>query len=100
MDLAPFAAIEKNLADVTSAMLSNVVVVPEVGRPFGAEFDLADVDPIAPPGIIGDAQIVYRAGCADLQPGDTVWINEKPYRVASDPSRDGGMLTAQLREAS
>ena len=27
-------------------------------------------------------------------------VNEQPYRVASDPMRDGALLTVQLREAA
>lgn len=100
MSLAPFAAIEQRIAAVTSARLANVCVVLPNGQVIGAEFDLADVDPIAPPSIIGDAQITYLATAAVLHPGETVWINERPYRVASDPMRDGALLTVQLREAA
>lgn len=100
MSLAPFAAIEQRIAAVTSARLANVVVATDCGRAFMAEFDLTDVDPIAPPSIIGDAQITYLATAAVLHPGDTVWINEQPYRVASDPMRDGALLTVQLREVA
>lgn len=98
MSLAPFAAIEQRIAAVTSARLANVVVATDCGRAFLAEFDLADIDPIAPPSIIGDVQITYLATAADLEPGATVWINETPYVVASDPVRNGALLTAQLRE--
>lgn len=100
MSLAPFSAIESRIAASTLTMLANVVVTPAGGEPFGAEFDLADIDPIAPPSIIGDAQITYLATAAVLHPGETVWINERPYRVASDPMRDGALLTVQLREAA
>ena len=99
--VAPFATLEGHIAASTVTMLANVVVTPELGgEPFVAEFDLADVDPIAPPSIIGDAQITYLATAAVLHPGETVWINERPYRVASDPMRDGALLTAQLREVT
>jgi len=96
--VAPFATLEADIAARTVTMLANAVVAPELGEPFLAEFDLADVDPIAPPSIIGDAQITYLATAATLQPGATVWINATPYRVASDPVRDGALLTVQLRE--
>ena len=99
--VAPFATLEGHIAASAVTMLANVVVTPELGgEPFVAEFDLADVDPIAPPSIIGDAQITYLATAAVLHPGETVWINERPYRVASDPMRDGALLTVQLREAA
>ena len=49
MSLAPFSAIESRIAASTLTMLANVVVTPAGGEPFGAEFDLADIDPIAPP---------------------------------------------------
>lgn len=99
--VAPFATLEGHIAASTVTMLANVVVTPELGgESFVAEFDLADIDPIAPPSIIGDAQITYLATAAVLHPGETVWINEQPYRVASDPMRDGALLTVQLREAA
>lgn len=100
MSLAPFSAIESRIAASTLTMLANVVVTPAGGEPFGAEFDLADIDPIAPPSIIGDAQITYLATAGVLQPGDTILIDATPWRVASDPVRDGALLIAQLREAA
>lgn len=96
--VTPFAAIEADIAGQSLAMLANAMVTPEVGDPFVAEFDLADVDPISAPSIVADAQIVYLADAATLQPGETVTINGAAYRVASDPVRNGQMLTAQLRE--
>lgn len=98
MSLAPFAAIEQRIAAATLSRLANAVVVPEVGPPFAAEFDLADIDPIMAASITADAQIVYRAGAADLMPGDTVSIGGTTYRVASDPERNGQALTVRLRE--
>jgi hypothetical protein len=98
MTLAPFAAIEARIATATVARLANVVVAREGEPPFGAEFDLVDVDPISAPSIIGDVQITYLATAATLYPGETVWINQQPYCVATDPVRNGHLLTAQLRE--
>lgn len=100
MSLAPFAALEARIATATSSRLANVVVTPSGGEPFGAEFDLSDVDPIAPPSLISDAQITYLATAAVLQPGDTILIDATPWRVASDPVRDGALLTVQLREVT
>lgn len=101
MSLAPFAALEQRIAAVTSARLANVCVVLPNGQVIGAEFDLADVDPLSAPSIIGDVQITYLASAATLHAGDTVLINEAPYVVAYDPMRNSDLLmTVQLREVA
>lgn len=85
MDLAPFAAIEKNLADVTSAMLSNAYVVLSTGQAFGAELNQADevaFDAVT----VGAETLVYRS-CHALKDGEAISINGIDYRVASVPRR-------------
>lgn len=99
MSLAPFAAIEQRIAAATLACLANAEITPPVGAAFGAEFSLAEVDPLGAPSIAADAQIVYLDGAGILSPGDTVLVNGTPWRVAADPMRqDDGTLVATLRE--
>lgn len=85
MNLAPFAAIEKELADVTSAMLSNAYVVLSTGQVFGAELNRADevsFDAVAS----GSEQLVYRS-CHSLQDDELISINGHEYRVIGAPRR-------------
>lgn len=85
MDLAPFAAIEKNLAEVTSAMLSNAYVVLSTGQAFGAELNQADevgFDAV----VAGSESLIYLSAYA-LTDGEEITINGTAYRVAGGPRR-------------
>lgn len=85
MTLAPFAALERRIADVTSSRLSNAYVVLSTGQAFGAELNRADE-------VVFDAvtfaaeKLVFRS-CFALKDGESISINGIDYRVASVPRR-------------
>lgn len=85
MTVAPFAAIEANIAASTSAMLDNAYVVLANGQTFGAELNQSD-EPAFDMVMSGAESLVYLSQYA-LADGEDITINGRAYQVAGAPRR-------------
>lgn len=86
MTLAPFAALEQDMADATVALLANVVVTPEGGDAFGAEFNEGDAAPLDGFVTTGADVLVYRT-THTLTRGQAIDISGRAFKVADVPRR-------------
>lgn len=81
----PFAAIETNMAQVTGAMLADVIVTRFNGDQFPAELNASDHD--AHDTINIDADILIVPVAYRLTPGEVLTIDTTSYKVLAPPRR-------------
>lgn len=86
---APFAAIEADIAEQTTAMLANVIVNRTQGKPFAAELDVADEDGWEGATVAATHTLRHGVLSTPLAKGESLLIAGEIYHVCRIPRRQG-----------